>query len=637
MKKGTYKALRRLFLLLLCAVLLTGCADGDIPSGETDTNQGSARGKQSGQMETQEHEALTICTAGMNYTYFLNALHEKYPEINLKLVSYDGADASGYMKDTLVNGDIPDIYTSNYRQSDKLQETYLLNLGNYDFINNYSDTMLDDVDVDGDVYMLPSRYQVAGINYNKTMFEEHGWKVPETFEELQALVEQIRAEEPDVTPVAAKMSQKNYVFQYLFALGSTDFLGTTAGTQWKQAFLDGSATAVGNLESTADYLKEWIDAGYIADYNSDGTDLMSDFYDGKIAMVLGTGTSAWSGTGKTTGENIEVGIMAWPGENGNHGMLLSSVERYYGLSKKLAEPGNEQKLEDALKVLDFISTEEGQAALCSGSWDGMVFPFSNFEIGEDSPLYEVKDDIEQGYTAPLTYEKWEEKLLSPMADEILALVHGDISTEEMLAQFDEINQNVHENPQSYTYATLDENLTKEQTARLAAMAMMKYTDAEVSLVSLGGITEDGNYLENPTGVQCGIYAEDITEEIIDIFRPNSTQLSVIGLTGKEIKKMASDGRELYADPDESGSEYAGLSAPVTYYMPYVLVTQNDEALSDDKTYRVVFAAGDYSDRIAGEWGDRLETLTDKSPADAIASWLKKQPDGHFGVEALEFY
>lgn len=577
--------------------------------------------------ESKEHEAITISTAHMNYTYFINALHEKYPEVNVKLVSYKGGNASGYMKNQLVNGDIPDIYTTTYLQSEELQQKYLLNLGVYDFINNYSDAMLDSVDVNGAVYLLPSRYSVGGINYNKTMFEEHGWDVPTTFEELQQLVARIKQEAPDVTPIRARMNLKGYPFQYFFALGNTDFFGTPAGAQWKEDFLAGRANAVGSLEGTADYFQKWVDAGYITDYNLDGTDFMSDFYDGKVAMVLGTTTSRWSGVGKTTGKAMEVGIMAWPGENGNHGMLLSNVSCYYGLSSELAKTGNEQKLQDALKIMQFISTEEGQEALCSGSSNGVAFPFAEFTVDEDNPLYEVKDYIEQGYTIPVAYEGWEEALLTPMADELTSLVQGKITKEELLQRFDEINADIQDDPGAYDYAYLDADLTQEQAARLSGMAMIECVDADVSLVSLGGITEDGNNLENSTGVQCGIYSGGITEEIINIFRPFGTKLATIELTGAEIKSMVQTGRELYADPNDIGSEYGYLSEPVTYYMPYELIVKNDVELVDGRLYKVVFNAYDYSDRLADEWGGRLTLVSNANSGTAIKEWLEKLGDG----------
>jgi raffinose/stachyose/melibiose transport system substrate-binding protein len=468
------------------------------------------------------------------------------------------------------------------------------------------------------------------------MFEEHGWKVPTSFEELQKLTAQIEEEAPDVTPVVARMNLKGYPFQYMWALGNTDFTGTPDGIEWEEDFLNGNATAVGNLESTAEYLKKWIDAGYITDYDLYGADVMGDFYDGKIAMVLGTGTASWEGTGKTTGEKIEVGIMAWPGENGNHGMLISNVASYYGLNKELSMAGNEQKLEDALKVIEFMSTEEGQQTLAQGSRNVEASPFKNFHVDEDSPLYEVKDYIEDGYTVPLVYEGWVDDLLAPMADEIIKLVEGEIDTDEMLERFDEINAEVKANPDANDFARLEEKLSKEQVARLVGMALIDYSGAEVSLVSLGGITEDGNNLENETGVQCGLYPGGIDEEIVNIFRPSSSRIVTVELTGAEINSMCDLGKVNIADPDALGTEYSYLDEAVTYTMPYVLVAKDDMEIENDITYRVAFAQGDYGDIYASEWGDKIYVLEDGSPYDAIVSWLENLPEKSFDSSALEW-
>ena len=43
-------------------------------------------------------------------------------------------------------------------------------------------------------YALPYVANAAGILYNKDLFEEHGWKVPQTWSEFMALCEQIQSE-----------------------------------------------------------------------------------------------------------------------------------------------------------------------------------------------------------------------------------------------------------------------------------------------------------------------------------------------------------------------------------------------------------------------------------------------------------
>ncbi|MEI3406139.1 MAG: extracellular solute-binding protein [Christensenellales bacterium] len=46
---------------------------------------------------------------------------------------------------------------------------------------------------DGAIYTLPATYNCDGITYNKTLMEKHGWTLPKTFAELEALAEKAKA------------------------------------------------------------------------------------------------------------------------------------------------------------------------------------------------------------------------------------------------------------------------------------------------------------------------------------------------------------------------------------------------------------------------------------------------------------
>jgi ABC-type sugar transport system permease subunit/ABC-type glycerol-3-phosphate transport system substrate-binding protein len=54
--------------------------------------------------------------------------------------------------------------------------------------------VLDVFEQDGKTYGMPFFYSVFVIWYNKTMFEEHGWETPETWDEFFALCDQVQAE-----------------------------------------------------------------------------------------------------------------------------------------------------------------------------------------------------------------------------------------------------------------------------------------------------------------------------------------------------------------------------------------------------------------------------------------------------------
>ena len=67
------------------------------------------------------------------------------------------------------------------------------------------------------------------------------------------------------------------------------------------------------------------------------------------------------------------------------------------LNKKLGEAGNEQKLEDALHVLDVFSTQEGMNALMGRDrQNSSLLPLKDYEISEDNDDDNIKDEIDVG-------------------------------------------------------------------------------------------------------------------------------------------------------------------------------------------------------------------------------------------------
>lgn len=53
--------------------------------------------------------------------------------------------------------------------------------------------MIDLCSVNGDLYALPKSYESMMIFYNKTLFDENGWVIPETWDEFEELCAQIKA------------------------------------------------------------------------------------------------------------------------------------------------------------------------------------------------------------------------------------------------------------------------------------------------------------------------------------------------------------------------------------------------------------------------------------------------------------
>ena len=561
-------------LMAGAVVSLAGCSAGE--GGSTDKGA------------SQEHEPLTVCNVnGLFQDGFIEEFQEIHPEIVFDATSYKGANGSGYAMNSLENGDIPDIYLATQPFLPEAQREYLIDLSEYGFINNYTTTMLNSVDNEGGIYLLPSCFQMTGISYNKTLMEQHGWEVPTSFEELLALVPEIEAAGLDV--VRCMYDLDGYPFNYFFNILNTEYFHTAEGSQWKNDFSSGNAKAAGNEEllASVEYFKRWVDAGLIGD-DADKTKGPQDaFMNGECVFFLSLGLSTYVSTTED-GRTYEFGVIPWLSDDGLSNTLTTTPSRYFGLSKELLEPGNEQKLADALALMEYVSTQEGQEALVSQTAEPHLYtaPLAGAAVPEDSPFYEWKSLVEEGHTVQLVYVGWEE-LIVPIAQDIRALVAGEMTPEELLVAFDATYAEVAAGDDG-SVAVLEEDLTWEDTLKLCAIATGKTADADAALVSRGGYNEVHEI--NDRGVAWYLYAGDVGVEEINMVRTKCFSISVLEMTGAEIKALAEGGFDRHG----TGNVF-----------PYTLVVKGDVELEDDAVYRLAVGMEELDEEL---WPLAVETL-----------------------------
>ena len=135
-------------------------------------------------------------------TYFdqveeqFNATHD---DIHLTIDSPN--DASTIMRTRFIREDYPDIIGigGDINYSYYVDAEILADVSEYEGMENIKDSYVDIaealeiVPTDG-TYIVPYMANAAGILYNRDMFEEHGWEIPTTWDELMSLCEEIQAE-----------------------------------------------------------------------------------------------------------------------------------------------------------------------------------------------------------------------------------------------------------------------------------------------------------------------------------------------------------------------------------------------------------------------------------------------------------
>lgn len=484
--------------------------------------------------------ALTILTTGIDYSNFEKLLHEKYPEVSLEFISYTGPNGTGYSQYLLNNGKIPDIFTVSIFGSPEKQKDSLLDLSGYEFLNHYKTMDINQVTLDGSVYMVPASSAIIGLYYNKTLFAEQGWALPGSFEGLMELTGTIR--EAGIDPVAAQFELAGNGFFDLFTLAKTDFLSTPDGYQWEQDFKAGKAEARGGLSDAAAQMQTMIDCGFLDAEDTRRTmeECCDHFFNRGAAMYL-NGGSIPRFTQNEDGTGDRYGIMPFLGFNDANNVLITKPLVYFGLSKSLSEPGNEQKLEHALKFMELLATEEGQQSLIGQKdnyKDNYIAPLKNTEIPEESPFHEVEDAIRNGYTSTLAYAGYE-PLLIDVGEKARDWVAGKCTGDDVLDLADQMQMEaISGSIPPIAVASCD--FTLEETAQLQAEAFRMAAGTDIGLVSLGAY-HDG--VENPSGV-CGVLLKgDITRMEVNAIPPGvyGEPVCVLTLSGREIRELLETG------------------------------------------------------------------------------------------------
>lgn len=550
----------------------------------------------SGTQSGQEHEPLTVCNLnGLFPDEFIEVFQETHPEVQFDASAYRGSNGSGYAMETLEHGDIPDVYISTYLLNPEAQREYLIDLSGYGFINNYTTTMLNDVDNEGGIYLLPSCFQMVGISYNKTIMEENNWEVPNSFEELKVLIPEIEA--AGYVPMRCLFNLDGYPFNYFFNIINTEYFHTAAGSQWKEEFSTGKAKAAGNQEllEGVEYFEEWVDAGLIkASDMSAGRESYDAFLNGECVFFLSLGLAQYESTTED-GRTYEFGVIPWLSDDGTTNTLTVTTSRYFGLSKELLEPGNEQKLEDALKLMEYVSTPEGQEALAATASSPQLFTSSlaGVDVPENSPFHELSYLVSEGHTVQLVYVGWED-LIVPMAQNIKAFINGQITPEQLLAEFD-ITYEASINNGASVLAHAEEDMSWDDALKICGIATGKAANADAALASLGGYNEAHEV--NDKGVNWYFYEGDVTSEVVNIFRTKCSTISVLEMTGAEIKALAEGGLDLYG----TGNTF-----------PYTLVTKGGMELEDDKVYRLAAGTKDLPEDVRAKAVEELDINTQEA-------------------------
>ena len=174
----------------LTALLLAGCGlTGLMGCGKQET----AAGKTEIEIVSYKKEAVDT------FNEIAEKFNETHDDIHLTIDSPN--EAMTILKTRFIREDYPDIVVigGDMDYSNFLDSDLFYDISDLDVLSETKssyldmDKQLEFIPQEG-TYALPYVANAAGILYNKDLFEEHGWKVPQTWSEFMVLCEQIQSE-----------------------------------------------------------------------------------------------------------------------------------------------------------------------------------------------------------------------------------------------------------------------------------------------------------------------------------------------------------------------------------------------------------------------------------------------------------
>ena len=622
--KHRKRLLAAMLALMTAAGLLTGC--GTLNKTEAVSSE----------LFTGDPDAIRIFVWGNSE--HKDILPEKFPDIKFDFYEYNGMNITSSIAKLLERNELGDIHINSLQVTDEVAKEHLMDLSGMSVCSKYEPSMLNQYDIDGAIYQLPGSVSVRCILYNKDMFEENGWKEPQNFDELAALCRQIREETPDITPIVMGGASCGYYFTAMTTFSQCEYLYTPEGADWAKKYAVGEAGAAEGFASGFEMMQELIDARAFDYEKNQGLwdkELFQKRMDtGEAAMMFLWGSQD-AVAKEIENSSTEYAVMPFRKRDGT-AFLSNTVSYNISLSKQLEEKGNEKKLEDAKRVLDWLSSGEGIYAITNDS-STSIFPLKD----EGNPLsFKLYQDLWTENTdcikAPMLYAGYEDVLI-PTGEYIMEAVRVNGSLDGITDMMDEIHKKyLQDGNEGIQVGSFTRDFTHKETLQLLAEMLQEMGSSDISMVS-DGIVKDG--VSNNSGGHLNFYEGALAEEQLSCTIPGNNQVTPcvqMTLTGAQIRMLVETGKHVVMHENSKTGHYldsaegaiasgyfdyywAGMDVSMTDGKVSSMTLDDGREITDGESYTVTFAPTDYTDGVEAS-GNPVKL--DFFVKDALRSYIK---------------
>ncbi len=274
----------------------------------------------------------------------LNAEFEQaHPGVKIERVVKTLDDLKVTLKLALTEPNGPDVAQVNQGRSDMgamVQADLLLPLNDYSVQYGWANIFSTSVTSrnrftpdgktfgQGNLYGVSPTAEVVGVYYNKGIFAEHGWQIPQTFEEFEALLAEIKA--AGITPISfGSLDGWNAIHEFSaiqHLLVTPEYINNLVYG------LNNVSFDIPENQRAAEILLNWANSGYFtegyAGIGYDDSNLL--FKAGNGAMTI---TGSWLAGELVTDTDQQFGFFLLPPFEGKSGMAIGGVGIPFAIRK----------------------------------------------------------------------------------------------------------------------------------------------------------------------------------------------------------------------------------------------------------------------------------------------------------------
>lgn len=300
----------------------------------------------------------------------------------------------------------PDLVIAAQPDSNLVQK-YLLDISDTRASVAYDGTIMNAAKQDGKTYLIPLPGVYSGYIVNETLFEQAGLAMPTNNAELVAALSELKARGlglgEDGISFSIMSDYNTSVGMFMVGYMVPDFLGTVAGVKWLAGFKDKETAFTGVWEQSFSLLDAMTEAGVM-----DPTDIARQrnsvlcrqrLSDGTLAAAFGDSVLYFDCAADNrkaveagTAEPYSYRMLPLLSDEGNEPWFLFAPSAMVGINNAVSG----EKQEACKRILDLLSTSEGQDALLADLGAGMSC-LIDYQQQEKLIPAGVEEYLESGY------------------------------------------------------------------------------------------------------------------------------------------------------------------------------------------------------------------------------------------------